>query len=104
MPAFATRIRDLRIQHGMSQDELAEAIGISQNQISRYERGANDPTGDVLIALADVLHTTTDYILGRSSDPAPTLTEKDLDTKERKVVTAMRQGDRLTAIHIISGP
>jgi transcriptional regulator with XRE-family HTH domain len=104
MPAFSTRIRDLRIQHGMSQEELSEAVGISQNQISRYERGANDPTGEVLIALADVLHTTTDYLLGRSADPAPTIREADLDTKERKVVTAMRMGDRLGAIQIISGP
>lgn len=102
MSVYATRIKALRLDQGMSQEDLAEAVAISQNQISRYERGANDPTGDVLIALARVLNTSTDYLLGVIDDPSPHITNEDLSPTERQVIAAMRRGDRLAAVAIIS--
>lgn len=47
-----------------SLQQLEEATGISQSNLSRYERGVVRPTIDRLVVLANVLGTTPDYLLG----------------------------------------
>jgi len=68
---YYKRIRDLRDDHDLSQRVLAEKLGMKQAQYSRYELGYRDIPTDILIALADLYNTSTDYILGRTDDPAP---------------------------------
>ena len=68
---YYRRIRDLRDDHDLSQRVLAEKLGMKQAQYSRYELGYRDIPTDILIALADLYNTSTDYILGRTDDPAP---------------------------------
>ncbi len=65
------RIRDLREDHDLSQRQLAAIIGMPQSQYQRYESGLRDLPTDLLIALADFYKTSTDYLLGRTNDPAP---------------------------------
>jgi len=86
------RIRDRRKQLGKSQEELAEMIQTDQTQISRYENGKNDPTGEVLTTLARALNTSSDYLLGLTDDPTPRMSESDLSPMERKLVAAVRNG------------
>lgn len=74
------RIQERRKALSLSQEDLAEVIGTNQKQISKYETGKNDPTGDVLIALADALDTTVDYLLGRTNTPDRPLRGFDLRT------------------------
>ncbi|MGG1481427.1 helix-turn-helix transcriptional regulator [Bacillus smithii] len=64
------RIKELRTKYGLSQDELAKKLNMKRENISHYERGkiTNIPS-DVLLKLADILKTNTDYLLGRSDDP-----------------------------------
>ena len=59
------RIRDLRIDHDLSQREIAEILGMSQTGYSKYETGENDIPTSILIALADYYDTSVDYLLGR---------------------------------------
>ena len=59
------RIRELREDGDMTQKQVAEYLGMKQPQYNRYERGFRDIPADVLIALADLYKTSTDYILGR---------------------------------------
>lgn len=59
------RIRDLRIDHDLSQKEIAEILGMSQTGYSKYETGENDIPTSILIALADYYDTSVDYLLGR---------------------------------------
>ena len=59
------RIRELREDGDMTQKQVAEYLGMKQPQYNRYERGFRDIPTDVLIALADLFKTSTDYILGR---------------------------------------
>ena len=59
------RIRELREDSDMTQKQVADYLGIKQPQYNRYERGFRDIPTDVLIALADLYKTSTDYILGR---------------------------------------
>lgn len=60
------RIRDLREDRDLTQKELAEILGMSQTGYSKYETGENDIPTHILIKLADLYKTSTDYILGRT--------------------------------------
>lgn len=67
---YYKRIRDLREDHDKTQRELAAYLQMPQPQYCRYETGKRDIPTEVLIALADYYDTTTDYLLGRTDDPA----------------------------------
>jgi len=64
--AVYKRIRELREDHDLTQREVAAYLKMPQPQYFRYEQGYRDIPTDILIALADLYHTTTDYILGRT--------------------------------------
>lgn len=73
---YYRRIRDLREDHDLTQREIAAELGITQPQYFRYEQGYRDLPTDILIYLADRYNTTTDYILGRTNNPAPIADKK----------------------------
>ena len=64
------RMRDLREDHDLTQSQLAELLGMHQTQYSLYERGAREIPVPVLIRLAKLYKTSTDYLLGLTDDPA----------------------------------
>ena len=66
MDSYFPRLRDLREDRDLSQQQIADYLGMKQPQYSRYERGLRDLPTDVLIRLARFYNTSTDYILGRS--------------------------------------
>ena len=63
---YYKRIRDLREDNDMTQKQVADYLKMKQPQYNRYERGYRDIPLDVLIALANLYNTTTDYILERT--------------------------------------
>jgi len=69
--AHYRRIRELREDHDLTQAEIARHLGMKQPQYFRYEQGYRDLPTDILIQLADLYHTSTDYILGRTNNPSP---------------------------------
>lgn len=69
--AYIKRIRDLREDHDMTQQSIADVLGTSQSMYARYERGANELPIHHLLALCDFYHVSADYILGRTDDPSP---------------------------------
>lgn len=52
---FGQRIRDLRAERGLNQEELAEKVGVFRTYMSRIETGAANPTLTLIYALADAL-------------------------------------------------
>ena len=60
------RLRTLRREHDLSQDQLAKKLGIAQTVYSRYERGANELPIHHLIKLCGLYNVSSDYILGLS--------------------------------------
>lgn len=58
------RIRELRVERGLSQKELAEQIGVAQNTVAQYEKGTAKTSLEVIVNLAVILNITTDYLLG----------------------------------------
>ena len=68
---YYKRLRDLREDHDLTQRQLAKMLGLTQPQYFRYEQGYRDLPTDILIRLADIYGTSTDYILERTNDPKP---------------------------------
>lgn len=66
---FSARLKELRKGKRISQTALGEVAGITLKQIQRYERGENEPTASVLIALAEYFDVTIDYLVGKSDFP-----------------------------------
>ncbi|MCX4362607.1 MAG: helix-turn-helix transcriptional regulator [Clostridia bacterium] len=58
-------IKELRLERDLSQQKLAEAIGVSQKAIDYWERGVNEPKASYVARLADFFEVTSDYLLGR---------------------------------------
>ncbi len=69
--AYYKRLRDLREDHDMTQTEVAKHLGMKQPQYFRYENGTRDIPSDILIALAKLYGTSTDYILELTDNPTP---------------------------------
>lgn len=69
--AYYKRVRDLREDHDLTQREIANKLNMPQSQYFRYEQGYRDIPTDILITLADLYNTSTDYILGRTNNPNP---------------------------------
>lgn len=68
--AYYPHLRDMREDHDLTQQKLAEYLGMPQPQYFRYEQGLRDIPTDILIRLAKLYNTTTDYLLGLTDDPA----------------------------------
>lgn len=66
---FGTRLRYLRKQRGLSQTELGELSNIHFSHISRYERGAAQPTADTLKRLAQALTVSVAHLVEDSDAP-----------------------------------
>lgn len=67
---FKTRLRGLRHDKRASSREVAEGLGITDVAYRNYEAGRRKPNFDVLPAIADFFDVSTDYLLGRSNNPA----------------------------------
>lgn len=65
------RLRNLREDKDMTQKELAAILHCSQRIYSNYERGDVDIPTEILIRLAGVYNTSTDYILDLTDEKAP---------------------------------
>ena len=61
------RLRELRKQHGLTQDELGQALGVQKAAICKYETGRVPLPNEALMQLCSIFHVTADYILGRDT-------------------------------------
>ena len=66
MAEFAERIRELRLERGLSQEALGAVVGVKRYSIYSYENGRNYPEMRGLIALADYFGVSMDYLAGRT--------------------------------------
>ena len=70
---FSERLKDLRQQAGLTQVDVAEALGISQPAYASWERGAKKPTQENLVKIAQILNVSVDYLVGNSEEKADEL-------------------------------
>lgn len=78
MASFGERLKSLRESNGLTQDELAEKVGVTKQAISQYERGVRRPDFDTLSALCDLFNVSTDFLLGKSDYTSRLLDENEL--------------------------
>ena len=65
MATYSERIRELRVLHGMSQQDLADRLDVNKVTISQYERGVRKPDLNALTALCDIFNVSSDYLIGK---------------------------------------
>jgi len=65
------RIRNLRIDKGYTQTQIADIVNVKQNTYSQYELGILNYPIDVLMRLADFYGVSVDYLLGRTDVETP---------------------------------
>ncbi len=62
---FKDRLRAARMHRGMTQQSMADVLGVALRTYQQYEQGKTFPSYDSLRSLADVLDLPTDWLLGR---------------------------------------
>ena len=68
---LADRIQQLRREHGLSQEQLAEKLNVSRQAVSKWESAQAQPELDKIIALSELFCVTTDYLLKGSRGTSP---------------------------------
>lgn len=63
------RIQILRKENNLTQQDLAEKLGVSNKSISKYERGEREPDFNTLKKLSNIFNVSIDYILGVTDSP-----------------------------------
>lgn len=66
---FSARLLALRKSKRISQQALAEHLGVSSHQVSKMETGKRSASLEVACALADYFDVSLDYLVGRSDNP-----------------------------------
>src|SRR5690625_3689897 len=64
MYTFGERLRDLRIENGYKQDEIAKILNVTTSAYGYYEQGRNEPSLATLKKIANTFRVSTDYLLG----------------------------------------
>ncbi|MBL1228000.1 helix-turn-helix transcriptional regulator [Enterococcus sp. BWB1-3] len=92
MGSLASRIKELRTANKMSQQELADILGMKRENISNYERGTitNVPS-EVLDKLADHFQVSIDYLLGRTDS----LDKSAVDEEYADLLMMFRKGEKV---------
>ena len=65
---FNLRLRELRKQEKLTQQELADNLGISKSSVNMYERGEREPGLDLLETTANFFDVSVDYLVGKSTE------------------------------------
>ena len=68
---LADRIQQLRREHGLSQEQLAEKLNVSRQAVSKWESAQAQPELDKILALSELFCVTTDYLLKGSRGTSP---------------------------------
>lgn len=76
---FSERLKNLRKQANLTQVDVAEKLGISQQAYASWERGVKKPTQENLVKISQILKVSIDYLVGNSNEY---LKEDELDNVE----------------------
>lgn len=102
MAEIGKRLKKLLEKKGMSQKELAMAVGCTEAAISHYIKGDRVPRARVLSKIAITLDTTSDYLM----DGIPTDTTGELDYAKKLIarnVNQMSKNEKREIINILMG-
>ena len=84
MVDFGNRLKELRIQANMTQQQLATKLGVTKSVVSYYELQERYPSPEILMRIAREFKVSTDYLLGMQS--SKTLDISDLDDEDIRLL------------------
>ena len=94
---IADRIQTLRKSKGMSQEQLADAAGVSRQAVSKWESEQSIPDLDKIVVLSEIFDVTTDYLL-KGIEPVENQDHKTMaDVIDQKILTE-KNGTRAKSI------
>ncbi|PGC67600.1 helix-turn-helix domain-containing protein [Bacillus safensis] len=82
---LSKRLKSVRKNRGLTQEELAKRVKTTKGTISNYENGHSTPSNEMLKDLADALNTTTDYLLGRTENISSEQVEYDFSDPDLQI-------------------
>ena len=68
MKKFAERLKELRIEKGLSQGAVSKALGLTRNAFTNYEMGIREPSLEIVVKICDFFDVSADYLLGRTDN------------------------------------
>lgn len=68
---FNIRLKDLREDNDLTQEELSKKLNITRSALGNYELGIREPSVELLIKIADYFNISLDYLLCRTNDNNP---------------------------------
>ena len=86
------RLKVLRNNKGLTQEQLAKVFNMSRSTYAQYEVDRRNPDYETLNLFADFFNVTTDFLLGRTDDPAPPAAPQK-PSYEEMVLSAKTMGD-----------
>jgi transcriptional regulator with XRE-family HTH domain len=92
------RVRELRKQHGMSQSTLAEGLGLTFQQVQKYENAANRISASRLTQIAEILGVTPPYFFEGAPRVAGTTGKKDSGSDHAFIARFIASDDGLALV------
>lgn len=93
MVNFGNRLRELRSSKKLTQQQLAERLGLTKSVISAYETAMRYPSYDVLIHIASIFKVSTDYLLGMEQNRTIDISGLSIENERLiyQLIDALRQ-------------
>lgn len=105
MSTIGQRIKELRLKHNMTGNELGLKLNVTRNAISQWETDKRIPTSHMLSELAKIFNVSTDYLINGTTSPAfkPTLSERDERDIQKRLELLMNDLDSETGLAFYNG-
>jgi len=90
MVDFGNILKKLRFEERLTQQQLADRLGVTKSVVSYYELHERTPSPEILVKLSALFHVSTDYLLGLDKKEAVDLTgldQEDIITVKRMIAT-----------------
>lgn len=109
MMDLSNKIYEMRKAQGLSQEQLAEKLGVSRQSVSKWESGEAIPELERLIAISKIFNVTTDYLLKESDVDELTIRTEMLERQQQTLLSEAKKTERkhyrimsCTVIYLIS--
>lgn len=101
IPTFASRLKQLRLNKNLRQEQVANLIGVNKSAISTYENNTRQPSFEILVRLATLYRVSTDYLLGRTDSRSldlSGLTDEEAAAVSEIVTIMTQKNERLNEL------
>ena len=97
---FSSRLKVLRQNKNLRQEQVAKLVGVNKSAISSYENNLRQPSYDILVRLANLYRVSTDYLLGQTNSRTldlSGLTDEEAILISELVATMTKKNEQLNS-------